>query len=112
MSKYDDLEMKAKAATAGAWRRAATTFNGIVNGKFSFTKENVIATAVEKRDAEFIASANPQTVLELIEIAKAAENMLLASNHWEQQTLALRLAKLLGNPGVYATSDPEPPEAA
>lgn len=111
MSKYDDLEVKAKAATAGSWRRAATTFNGIVNGKFSFTKENVIATAVEKRDAEFIASANPQTVLELIEIAKAAENMLLSTNRWEQQTLALRLAKLLGKPGIY-TFDPEPPEAA
>lgn len=112
MSKYDDLEVKAKAATAGVWRRAATAFNGIVNGKFSFTKENVIATAVEKRDAEFIASADPQTVLELIEIAKAAENMLLSTNRWEQLTLALRLVKLLGNPGVYATSDPEPPEDA
>ena len=90
MSKYDDLEVTA--------RRSLKSLEDAKSQK----------ECAEYRPVIF----NPETIIELIEIAKAAENMLLSTNRWEQQTLALRLAKLLGNPGVYAISDPEPPEAA
>lgn len=90
MSKYDDLEVTA--------RRSLKSLEDAKRQK----------ECAEYRPVIF----NPETIIELIEIAKAAENMLLSTNRWEQQTLALRLAKLLGNPGIYATSEPEPPEAA
>lgn len=122
MSKYDDLEVKAKAATQGEWQWFTSNSHNRLSSLESGKDGDVISAFkavdgmacvnVSKPNMAFIASANPQTVLELIEIAKAAENMLLSTNRWEQLTLALRLAKLLGNPGIYATSDPEPPEAA
>ncbi|WP_143421323.1 hypothetical protein [Hafnia paralvei] len=76
MSKYDDLEATARK-----------TLKSLEDAKSQ--KE-----CAEYRPVIF----NPETIIELIEIAKAAENMLLSTNRWEQQTLALRLAKLLGNP--------------
>ncbi|MDX6839774.1 hypothetical protein [Hafnia paralvei] len=103
MSKYDDLEVKAKAATGGEWQWFTSNSHNRLSSLESGKDGDVISAfkavdgmacvSVSKPNMAFIASANPQTVL-------------------EQLTLALRLAKLLGNTGIYATSDPEPPEAA
>lgn len=70
MTNNDDLAMKlkeaAESATKGSWRRTSTEFNGICVGPFSFTKEEVLARAVEKRDAIFISVANPANILTLL----------------------------------------------
>ncbi|WP_278811125.1 hypothetical protein [Obesumbacterium proteus] len=69
MSKYDDLEVTA--------RRSLKSLEDAKSQK----------ECAEYRPVIF----NPEIIIELIEIAKAAENMLLSTNRWEQQTLALRL---------------------
>lgn len=67
------LKAAALAATPGPWRRTATIFNGITYGPFSLTNEKVLANVAEKSNAEFIAAANPATVLELIAALEAAQ---------------------------------------
>lgn len=62
-----EIKTAAQNATPGPWRRASTLFNAIVYGPFSFTKEKVLANAAEKLDAIFIAAANPENVLLLIQ---------------------------------------------
>jgi len=69
-----EIKTAAQSATPGPWRRATTLFNSIVHGPFSFTKEKVLANAAEKRDATFIALANPQNVLLLIEAIEQQES--------------------------------------
>lgn len=70
MTNNDELVLKlksaAESATKGSWRRTSTEFNGICVGPFSFTKEEVLARAVEKRDAIFISLANPANILALL----------------------------------------------
>lgn len=70
MTNNDDLALElreaAESATKGSWRRTSTEFNGICVGPFSFTKEQVLARAVEKRDAIFISVANPENILALL----------------------------------------------
>lgn len=62
------LREAAEKATPGNWRRASSRFNGITVTPFSLCDEEVmLAHAVEKRDAEFIAAANPATVLALLD---------------------------------------------
>lgn len=68
--------MKAAAgkATQGEWRRASTQFNGITATPFMLgRKEVIIAGASEKRDAEFIALANPANILALVEALEKAQ---------------------------------------
>lgn len=61
------LREAAEKATPGNWRRASSRFNGITVTPFSLCGEEVtLAHTVEKRDAEFIAAANPATVLALL----------------------------------------------
>ncbi|EBS2046308.1 ead/Ea22-like family protein [Salmonella enterica subsp. enterica serovar Poona] len=62
------LREVAEKATPGTWRRASSLFNGITVTPFSLCGEEVtLAHTVEKRDAEFIAAANPTTVLALLD---------------------------------------------
>lgn len=62
------LREAAEKATPGDWRRASTRFNGITATPFSLGGEEVmLAGTSEKRDAEFIAAANPATVLALLD---------------------------------------------
>lgn len=62
------LKAAAKKATPGEWRRASTQFNGITATPFMLgRKEVMIAGVSEKRDAEFIAMANPANILALVE---------------------------------------------
>ncbi len=62
------LRKVAEKATPGNWRRTSSLFNGITVTPFSLCGEELtLAHTVEKRDAEFIAAANPATVLALLD---------------------------------------------
>ncbi|EAB1494022.1 ead/Ea22-like family protein [Salmonella enterica] len=62
------LREVAEKATPGNWRRTSSLFNGITVTPFSLCgKEVTLAHTVEKRDAEFIAAANPATMLALLD---------------------------------------------
>ncbi|HFH0500497.1 TPA: ead/Ea22-like family protein [Salmonella enterica] len=62
------LREVAEKATPGNWRRTSSLFNGITVTPFSLCGEELtLAHTVEKRDAEFIAAANPATVLALLD---------------------------------------------
>lgn len=68
------LKAAAEKATPGQWRRASTQFNGITATPFMLgRKEAMIAGVSEKRDAEFIAMANPANVLALVEALEKAQ---------------------------------------
>ncbi|WP_260767352.1 ead/Ea22-like family protein [Klebsiella aerogenes] len=83
------LKAAAEKATPGPWRRASTLFNGITRGKFSLTKEDIIAGTNEKRDAEFIALANPANILALVEaLEKAHQRIDELENDEVRQRLA------------------------
>ncbi len=71
MSNIDKRALRevAERATPGNWRRTSSLFNGITVTPFSLCGEEVtLAHTVEKRDAEFIAAANPATVLALLDV--------------------------------------------
>ena len=71
------LREAAERATKGEWRRASTAFNGITASAFSLTGvETILAHTVEKRDAEFIAAANPATVLALLDELEAKDKQI------------------------------------
>ncbi|MEH9241215.1 ead/Ea22-like family protein, partial [Klebsiella pneumoniae] len=71
------LKAAAEKATPGEWRRASTQFNGITATPFMLgRKEVMIAGVSEKRDAEFIALANPATILALVEALENSESRL------------------------------------
>lgn len=62
------LREVAERATPGDWRRASTRFNGITATPFTLGGEEVmLASASEKRDAEFIAAFNPAVALEMLD---------------------------------------------
>ncbi|HGB1822269.1 TPA: ead/Ea22-like family protein [Salmonella enterica subsp. enterica serovar Bahrenfeld] len=70
MSNIDKQALRevAERATPGNWRRTSSLFNGITVTPFSLCGEEVtLAHTVEKRDAEFIAAANPRTMLALLD---------------------------------------------
>ncbi|HFL2894401.1 TPA: ead/Ea22-like family protein, partial [Acinetobacter baumannii] len=68
------LKAAAEKATPGEWRRASTQFNGITATPFMLgRKEVMIAGVSEKRDAEFIALANPANILALVEALEKAQ---------------------------------------
>ncbi|MEY7566294.1 ead/Ea22-like family protein [Klebsiella pneumoniae] len=68
------LKAAAEKATPGEWRRASTQFNGITATPFMLgRKEVMIAGVSEKRDAEFIALANPANILALVEALEKSE---------------------------------------
>ncbi|HAF5676043.1 TPA: ead/Ea22-like family protein [Salmonella enterica subsp. enterica serovar Muenchen] len=70
MSNIDKRALRevAERATPGNWRRTSSLFNGITVTPFSLCGEEVtLAHTVEKRDEEFIAAANPATMLALLD---------------------------------------------
>ncbi|NER57719.1 ead/Ea22-like family protein, partial [Klebsiella pneumoniae] len=68
------LKAAAEKATPGEWRRASTQFNGITATPFMLgRKEVMIAGVSKKRDAEFIALANPANILALVEALEKAQ---------------------------------------
>ncbi|WP_237085203.1 MULTISPECIES: ead/Ea22-like family protein [Klebsiella pneumoniae complex] len=71
------LKAAAEKATPGEWRRASTQFNGITATPFMLgRKEVMIAGVSEKRDAEFIALANPANILALVEALEKAQETI------------------------------------
>ncbi|HAK3334435.1 TPA: ead/Ea22-like family protein [Salmonella enterica] len=81
------LREVAERATPGNWRRTSSLFNGITVTPFSLCGEEVtLAHTVEKRDAEFIAAANPDTVLALLD-----ENIQLQREKEAIEAVALAL---------------------
>lgn len=83
------LREAAEKATPGDWRRASTRFNGITATPFSLGGEEVmLAGTSEKRDAEFIAAANPATVLSLLDELEVAEKRIA-----ELEALTVNLPK-------------------
>ncbi|HFG5498295.1 TPA: ead/Ea22-like family protein [Salmonella enterica subsp. enterica serovar Havana] len=73
------LREVAEKATPGNWRRTSSLFNGITVTPFSLCGEEVtLARTVEKRDAEFIAAANPATMLALLDEWEADKEQIKA----------------------------------
>ncbi|HFF9830543.1 ead/Ea22-like family protein [Serratia marcescens] len=96
MDKFRELKAAAMAATPGPWKRTITQFNGITNSTHSmasFSAEGVLANANEKRDAIFIAAANPAVVLELLADNEHLARELVARNG-ENEWLRKRAAEL------------------
>ncbi|EEG6733259.1 ead/Ea22-like family protein [Salmonella enterica] len=89
MSNIDKRALRevAERATPGNWRRTSSQFNGITVTPFSLCGEEVtLAHTVEKRDAEFIAAANPATMLALLD-----ENIQLQRGKDALEAVALAL---------------------
>ncbi|ECI3852714.1 ead/Ea22-like family protein [Salmonella enterica subsp. enterica] len=89
MSNIDKRALRevAERATPGNWRRTSSLFNGITVTPFSLCGEEVtLAHTVEKRDAEFIAAANPATMLALLD-----ENIQLHRGKDATEAVALAL---------------------
>ncbi|EDI9751186.1 ead/Ea22-like family protein [Salmonella enterica] len=89
MSNIDKRALRevAEKATPGTWRRTSSLFNGITVTPFSLCGEEVtLAHTVEKRDAEFIAAANPATMLALLD-----ENLQLQREKDATEAVALAL---------------------
>ncbi|HFW0157515.1 TPA: ead/Ea22-like family protein [Salmonella enterica subsp. enterica serovar Eastbourne] len=89
MSNIDKQALRevAEKATPGNWRRTSSLFNGITVTPFSLCGEEVtLAHTVEKRDAEFIAAANPATMLALLD-----ENIQLQREKDAIEAVALAL---------------------
>ncbi|MGF0982514.1 ead/Ea22-like family protein [Klebsiella pneumoniae] len=77
------LKAAAEKATPGEWRRASTQFNGITATPFMLgRKEVMIAGVSEKRDAEFIALANPANILALVEALEKAQRYIEELRDW------------------------------
>ncbi|EAM7381492.1 ead/Ea22-like family protein [Salmonella enterica] len=77
------LREAAEKAAPGNWRRASSRFNGITVTPFSlFGEEVTLAHTVEKRDAEFIAAANPATVLALLAELEATHRQVGELTMW------------------------------
>ncbi|ENQ4872580.1 ead/Ea22-like family protein [Salmonella enterica] len=82
MSNIDKQALRkvAEKATPGNWHRSSSRFNGITATPFSLCGEEVmLAHTVEKRDAEFIAAANPATMLALRDDMRQAREQLEAA---------------------------------
>ncbi|EBS5941939.1 ead/Ea22-like family protein [Salmonella enterica subsp. enterica serovar Cerro] len=89
MSNIDKRALRevAERATPGNWRRTSSLFNGITVTPFSLCGEEVtLVHTVEKRDAEFIAAANPRTMLALLD-----ENIQLQRGKDAIEAVALAL---------------------
>ncbi|EBS4872843.1 ead/Ea22-like family protein [Salmonella enterica subsp. enterica serovar Hvittingfoss] len=89
MSNIDKRALRevAERATPGNWRRTSSLFNGITVTPFSLCGEEVtLAHTVEKRGAEFIAAANPATMLALLD-----ENIQLQREKDAMEAVALAL---------------------
>ncbi|ELN7190537.1 TPA: ead/Ea22-like family protein [Salmonella enterica] len=77
------LREVAEKATPGNWRRTSSLFNGITVTPFSLCGEEVtLAHTVEKRDAEFIAVANPATMLALLDELEATHRQVGELTMW------------------------------
>lgn len=93
------LKAAAGKATSGEWRRSSVLFNGITNISNPMEQGNKphIANMSEKRDAEFIALANPISILALIEALDAKQDRITELETYSKTTLEFRGAALNEN---------------
>lgn len=113
MSKLDDLEAKARAATPGPWREGSVDRDCVfcpATHPERMSHERVLLRMnghfPHEADAAFIAAANPATALALIEAVRAAEALLDSpgAKYGDHATmtackeLRAALAKLEGKP--------------
>ncbi|BEM22084.1 hypothetical protein SME04J_04500 [Serratia marcescens] len=94
-NKLSELKAAAMAATPGPWFRSSVQFNGITTEETFITQGNKphVASTSEKRDAIFIAAANPAAVLELLADNEHLARELVARNG-ENEWLRKRSAEL------------------
>ncbi|MEQ0267238.1 ead/Ea22-like family protein [Klebsiella sp. CN_Kp073] len=82
MTNITELEQSLKAAaekaTPGQWMRSSVLFNSITNIANPMEQGNKphVANTSEKRDAEFIALANPANILALVEALEKAQETI------------------------------------
>lgn len=78
MDKFSELKAAAMAATPGPWFSSSVQFNGITTEATFITQGNKphLASTSEKRDAIFIAAANPAAVLALLAELEAKDDAL------------------------------------
>ncbi|WP_262033996.1 ead/Ea22-like family protein [Serratia liquefaciens] len=78
MDKFSELKAAAMAATPGPWFRSSVQFNGITTEATFITQGNKphVASTSEKRDAIFIAAANPDTVIALLAELEAKDKRI------------------------------------
>lgn len=72
------LKAAAEKATPGQWMRSSVLFNSITDIANPMEQGNKphIANTSEKRDAEFIALANPANILALVEALEKAQETI------------------------------------
>ncbi|MBE5255624.1 ead/Ea22-like family protein [Serratia marcescens] len=111
-NKLSELKAAALAATQGPWFRSSVQFNGITTEETFITQGNKphLANTSEKRDAIFIAAANPAVVLallaeleakdiriaELEAIRAAAEKLVRCKGRYHSEQNYRALAALFG----------------
>ncbi len=78
------LKAAAEKATPGQWMRSSVQFNSITDIANPMEQGNKphVANTSEKRDAEFIALANPANILALVEALEKAQGM---EAYWKTQ---------------------------
>jgi hypothetical protein len=84
MIRLDDLEAKARAATQGGWVHVNHGDYIELDPEDEHSPDGPIGMGTQDKNrtnnASFIASANPETVLALIKVARAAKDMI---KEWE-----------------------------
>lgn len=78
------LKAAAEKATPGQWMRSSVLFNSITDIANPMEQGNKphIANTSEKRDAEFIALANPANILALVEELEKAQHYIEELREW------------------------------
>lgn len=95
MKVLDELESKAKAATPGDW--VSPRLYGTDKFPDYITKFHPPFLArIGAHDSRFIAAANPQTVLALVEVAEEAINLANMTDTHTRRHFDAALAKLEG----------------
>lgn len=91
MDKFSELKAAAMAATPGPWFRSGVQFNGITTESTFITQGNKphVASTSEKRDAIFIAAANPDTVLALLAELEVKDKRIGELEERENRVVAL-----------------------
>lgn len=110
------LKAAAEKATPGQWMRSSVQFNCITDIANPMEQGNKphIANTSERRDAEFIALANPANVIALVEalekaqtINAAAEKLVRCKGRYHSELNYRALASLFGvtTPDLPPTND-------
>lgn len=108
------LRAAAEKATKGLWHGAMTQFNGISTGEvtsvlFHGEAEAIIASTVEKRDAEFIALANPINIQLILNTLEAAQQYAKSRDE-ENKGLMLTVGRLRVEREQLEASQPVVPD--